>query len=567
MPQHRLSRIISGTRTRGTIVALHGVTDSAASLSDIASHWKHEWEVICLDSLGHGLSPEFSDDELHSPFDALSAYALTEIAQAVRNSGAPVVIYGHSLGGAIATTIARRYPELVRALILDDPALLTDEQIALYASSAQQLAERQDLVSAHVGDAIVELMKSYPNWPPAEYGPWAQGKVLVDRAFVRTGIVGTPRADLLDSLTVPTLLVTGDADDVLIGQEGLSAIQNNPHIHGVLIPHATHTVRRDQPATFYERADSFLDSLPPIERPDAYIVDELAHVPGATPPQTTWDVPALRERGDKLLGDPFPDDPEIIRETIEWNGVPMCVNRPAEGEIRAAVLSIHGGGFIAGRARFDDERNSALSKLVGSALVVSPDYRLAPEHPFPAGVEDCLAAWDYLAQEAPGVPIIIYGDSAGAGLSQQIIQATARAGVQRRLDAVIAIEPCIDPEMYALSYTTCKDGPLWTAEAAKYAWAHYLGKNTHPYEVYGAASIVRDIMPPTLVVVNPTDPLRDEGIGWATSLADASIPVELHMLPGTIHGTPATIGTRTWDNLCTLISTFLTPLTATGDNN
>lgn len=563
MPQHRLSRTISGTRTRGTILAMHGVTDSAASLSDVASHWKDDWEVICLDLLGHGLSPAFGDDELRSPFESLCAYALTEVAHAVRNAGSPVVVYGHSLGGAVATTIAARYPELVRALVLDDPALLTDDQIEMYASSAEQLAQRQDLVAAHVGDAIVELMKSYPGWPAAEYGPWAQGKVLVDRGFVRTGIVGTPRAGLLASLTVPTLLVTGDGDDVLIGQSGLSQIQDNPHIHGVLIPDATHSVRRDQPSTFYEHADAFLDSLAPLTRPEPYIVDELAHVPDATPPQTTWDVPALRERGDTLLGAPFPDEPGVIRETVEWNGVPMRVNRP-EGQARAAVLSIHGGGFIAGRARFDDERNAALSRLVGSALVVSPDYRLAPEHPFPAGVEDCLAAWDYLAQQAPDVPIIIYGDSAGAGLAQQAVQATARTGDRRRLDAVIAVEPCIDPEMHSLSYTTCQDGPLWTAEAARYAWAHYLGERTHPYEVYAATSLVGEIMPPTLVVVNPTDPLRDEGISWATALADAGVPVELHMLPGTIHGTPATIGTRTWDNLCGLIRTFLTPLTSPG---
>ncbi|MCD4556649.1 alpha/beta hydrolase [Schaalia sp. lx-100] len=569
MPHPRLSRIVSGNPQRGTMIAMHGVTDNAASLSDFAQHYSTEWEVICLDSLGHGLSPAFTSDELTSPFESLYRAALTEVAAAAREADGTVVLYGHSLGGAIAATIAHRHSELVSALILEDPALLTDEQSELYASSANELAARQDLVSAHVGEAIVGLMENYPSWPPSEYGAWAQGKVQVDRDFVRTGVVGTPRAHILNELNVPTLLVTGDADDVLFGAEGLSKVQeaHNPFIHCVFLPGTTHTVRRDAPATFYERADDFLASLNLPERRPPFIVNELAHVPGATPPQTTWDVPALRKRGDDLLGEELPEVEGITRESVTYKNVPMQVHRP-EGPVRAAVLSIHGGGFIAGRARFDDTRNGELSHAIGSALVVSPDYRLAPEHPFPAGVEDCLIAWEYLEKEAPGVPVILYGDSAGAGLVSQCITALARkrAGgpatdasqsIERRLDAVISIEPCIDPQMTSHSYRTCKEGPLWTAEAAKHAWAHYLG-TAHPYEVHSSVNLIADFMAPTFVVVNPTDPLRDEGIAWATDLADAGVAVEMHMLMGTIHGTPATLGSQTWAHLCSLISHFLT---------
>ncbi len=558
MPRPRLSRTISGVPHRGTIVALHGVTDNAASLADFAHHYAREWEVICLDSLGHGLSPALTTEELADPFEALYRAALTEVADAAHTAGNSVVLYGHSLGGALAATVAHRHSELVAALILDDPALLTDEQREVYTSTAHELAERQDLVTGHVGEAIVELMENYPSWPPSEYGPWAQGKVQVDRNFVRTGIVGTPRARILDELTVPTLLVTGDADDVLFGTEGLAEIQasGNSNIHCVFLPGTTHTVRRDASTTFYEHADTFLQTLELPERRSPFIVDELSHVPGATPPQTTWDVPALRKRGDDLLGDPQPPVPGITCETVTYRGVELQVHWP-EKPIRAAVLSIHGGGFIAGRARFDDTRNGELSKVVGSALIVSPDYRLAPEHPFPAGVDDCLIAWEYLEKNAPDLPIILYGDSAGAGLVAQAIAAVARDRHARRLDAVIAIEPCLDPQMSSHSYRTCKDGPLWTAEAAKHAWAHYLGQ-AHPSDVFGSVSLIRDVMAPTFVVVNPTDPLRDEGIAWATDLADAGIAVEMHMLMGTIHGTPATLGSHTWAHMCSLISHFLT---------
>ena len=111
---------------KGTIVAFHGVSDNGASLADIGVRWGEQWRVVLVDSLGHGLSPRFSPQQLQVPFQsALQAAVEVVRAQASQSVDGQVVVFGHSMGGAIAAGVAAAHPQLVRAVVLEDPALLT----------------------------------------------------------------------------------------------------------------------------------------------------------------------------------------------------------------------------------------------------------------------------------------------------------------------------------------------------------------------------------------------------------------------------------------------------------
>ncbi|WP_308806624.1 alpha/beta hydrolase [Actinotignum urinale] len=600
MSSHNIAYSVSGTPTSGCIVALHGVTDNGASLSDIATHYNTSWKVFLLDTLGHGLSSHFNPEDLTSPFEAVLQAMHPRILDCARSApNRKIVLMGHSMGGAISAYFARNYPELVECLILEDPALLTPEQAKLYASATSELVSHLEKVTSNIGEAIVTLMKTYKTWPPSEYGPWAQGKTQVDRAFVATGRVGVVGRDVLAQLRVPTLIVTGDQADVLFGQAGCEEVEalGNPYLHTALIPDATHTVRRDQSAQFYAIVDRFIDENRNATNSEPYIASELRDVIAATPVQTTDDVQKMREGGEELLAN-VTAAPGIHVETVDIGREYPCELRLLAEEGKdpsCVVVSIHGGGYVAGKASYDDPYNSILTGVFGGALVASPDYGLAPEHPFPEGAEDCVEAILYVKKRFPDLPLYVYGDSAGAGLARQATEILARRGIEVGIRRLILLEPCLENTMDTLSFSTFADGPIWTKEASTHAWEHYLlgehrgagaccGGNDEAERhdtccgdkdsdaerggerccSTGGATIpyvpsreVMEKMPPTMIIVNPNDPLRDEGMRLAVDLADAGVPVELHMLAGTFHGALTLQGTRTWRAVRALIESFI----------
>ena len=265
-----LSRTIvdQAANPKGTIVAFHGVSDNGASLADIGARWGEQWRVVLVDSLGHGLSPRFSPQQLQAPFQsALQAAAETVRVEASQSVGGQVVLFGHSMGGAIAAGVARDYPQLVRAVVLEDPALLTPTQACSYKDSAGESVGGLEHISRDQSGAIANLLlakQAYRNWPLSEYGPWAQAKTQVDRDFIATGVVGLAGREIIKELQVPTLVLTGDGPDVLLGQAGLEKLATyaNPHLHTALISGATHCVRRDQSEKFQQAVNSFLAALP-----------------------------------------------------------------------------------------------------------------------------------------------------------------------------------------------------------------------------------------------------------------------------------------------------------------
>ena len=320
-----------------------------------------------------------------------------------------------------------------------------------------------------------------------------------------------------------------------------------------------------------------------------YIRGDLMPVISATPEQTTWDLPSLRAGGDELFGGVEPDlgtaQQEVLSVPRECDDGELELRwfMPVE-PARAVIVSIHGGGYVCGRAKFDDEKNADMAqKLI--AAVVSPDYRLAPEYPFPAGVHDCVLAIIHAQKKAYelGVPLIVFGDSAGGGLayfstliyteqthsrqasneyagSAHIYPEFLRRKQEKGCDSypvssLVLLEPCLDPRTDTATLTTYAEGPVWTKRAAVTAWQH-----TAPSEPIRKSIIdmlenserVKDF-PPTLTIVNPSDPLRDEGVALAAHLADSGVQSELHMYAGTFHGALSVKGNIVWKDILALI--------------
>ncbi len=207
-----------------------------------------------------------------------------------------------------------------------------------------------------------------------------------------------------------------------------------------------------------------------------------------------------------------------------------------------AIYEIHGGGFIIGDLNMQDAWCKHIAAEVG-AVVVSIDYRLAPEHPFPAAPDDCYAGLCWLFEHADELGIdpsriAIAGQSAGACLA---VSTTLRA---RDLDGpqvcyqLLEI-PVFDNQLDTASMHEYQDTPMWNRPNALWSWKHYLGSNEQSdISPYAAPARADDLshLPNTYISTMEFDPLRDEGIEFALRLMRAGISVELHNYPGTFHG-------------------------------
>jgi acetyl esterase/lipase len=211
---------------------------------------------------------------------------------------------------------------------------------------------------------------------------------------------------------------------------------------------------------------------------------------------------------------------------------------------RPAFVSIHGGGFVLGDLDIDAPGCFEIADEIG-AVVVSVDYRLAPEHPYPAGLEDCYAALEWTAAKASelGVDparIAIGGSSAGGGLTAGLALLARDRGGPAVTFQYLGI-PELDDRLETPSMTQFVDTPMWNRPNAVLSWKYYLGGQ--PADQYAAPSRAEDLsgLPPAYVSVCEFDPLRDEGLVYATRLIQAGVPTELHHFPGTFHGSGAVV--------------------------
>jgi acetyl esterase/lipase len=176
------------------------------------------------------------------------------------------------------------------------------------------------------------------------------------------------------------------------------------------------------------------------------------------------------------------------------------------------------------------------------AVVVTVDYRLAPEHPFPAGVEDCYAALAWLHRDAASLGvdaarIAVAGQSAGGGLTAAVVLMARDRGGPPVCFQFLGI-PELDHRLETTSMRTFVDTPIWHRPNAELSWRFYLGEDPGEVSPYASPAIAPDLsgLPPAYVTAMEFDPLRDEGIMYALRMMEAGVSVELHSFPGTFHG-------------------------------
>jgi acetyl esterase/lipase len=214
---------------------------------------------------------------------------------------------------------------------------------------------------------------------------------------------------------------------------------------------------------------------------------------------------------------------------------------PAPAGGRPAFLDIHGGGFILGTIEMEHGMAAKIAREL-DALVAVPEYRLAPEHPFPAGLEDCYTALSALHEQADGLGvdvarIAIGGQSAGGGLSAGLALLARDRGGPAICFQFLGI-PELDHRLETTSMRTFTYTPMWHRANAIKSWEWYLAGDHDDVSPYASPAIAEDRagLPPAYVTTMEFDPLRDEGILYALRLLEAGVQVELHSYPGTFHG-------------------------------
>ena len=273
-------------------------------------------------------------------------------------------------------------------------------------------------------------------------------------------------------------------------------------------------------------------------------VRELLDRSAASPPTPVSRLTAEAVREDELAVLDLQRTPGELYsvEDVEAPGpagtLPVRVYRPRPGRLQP-VLFLHGGGFVIGRDGYDAPLRELA--LASGCLIVSPECRLAPEHPFPAAADDALAAARWLSAEAPALgasrtPPAVAGDSSGGNLAATVTHALSRDGAPPSFQ--VLIYPMLDATASSPSYDEFAEGYGFSSEKSRWYFDQYLpqGVDRRAPRVSPLFDHSLGDVPATLIVTAECDPLRDDGERHATGLREAGVAVELRRYQGMIHG-------------------------------
>lgn len=277
------------------------------------------------------------------------------------------------------------------------------------------------------------------------------------------------------------------------------------------------------------------------------LAPELAPVLAAMRPWDVFaDVPATRARLRSALATvpPARDPRMVVQDTVvhgpDFHQIPVRVYTPTQRTApHPAVIYLHGDAFVSGDLDTGDPNCRDLCAGAG-AVVVSVEYRLAPEHPFPAGIEDCYAALLWLRDHAGDLNVdptrlAVAGRSAGGCLAAGLTMlARDRGGPE--LAYQLLLMPALDNRAETPSARAITDPRVINRQTVLDMWPAYLGEadETIPAAVPGRAADLTGL-PPACVLTCELDPLRDEGIDYARRLMAAGVSTELHLIPGAFH--------------------------------
>jgi acetyl esterase len=211
------------------------------------------------------------------------------------------------------------------------------------------------------------------------------------------------------------------------------------------------------------------------------------------------------------------------------------------GGLAPCLVFFHGGGWVIGDL---DSHDVVCRKLAdeGQLIVISVDYRLAPEHKFPAAVDDAIAATQWIADNAASLGIdaervSVGGDSAGGNLAA-VVAISARDGNGPAISAQVLIYPATEASMTHPSHSEPETSILLTHSVTRYFYSSYLGSAADISDWRASPARAKTLigLPPAYVLTAGADPLRDEGDEYANRLKEAGVPVTYRHFPGQFHG-------------------------------
>ncbi len=231
-------------------------------------------------------------------------------------------------------------------------------------------------------------------------------------------------------------------------------------------------------------------------------------------------------------------------DTVDGHDLLVRVYRPRDADTSSAALYwIHGGGMVLGDVSMDDAHCADIAAEL-NIVVVSVDYRLATELPYPTPLDDCKCGFDWLAENAESLGvdplrIAMGGASAGAGLAAGLALLARDRGSSQPCFQLLRY-PMLDDRNDTPSSHAITDFRVWNRAANLLGWGAYLAGNDAAADVepYAAPARATDLsgLPPAIVTVGDLDLFLDEDIAYAQALLAAGVPTELHVYPGSFHG-------------------------------
>jgi monoterpene epsilon-lactone hydrolase len=273
------------------------------------------------------------------------------------------------------------------------------------------------------------------------------------------------------------------------------------------------------------------------------VMDDLRHQREASASQAPPTLEELRAAF-APAGQPHPVPDDVLVTEVTAGGVPAhWLDAPGTRTGRV-LLFLHGGGYELGSVRSDGELAARLGRASGMR-VLFPEYRLAPEHPFPAAIDDVLTAWRWLraTQEAGATSLAVAGDSAGGGLAVALLVATRDAGEELPAAAAL-MSPTVDLTSSEASMTERVDqDPLSTPDMLRQFAAQYLAGADPRTPLASPLFAALAGLPPLLIEVGTADLLLSDSERLATAAAQAGVDVTLRIREGLPHVYPLMLGT------------------------